>query len=273
MVIIYSDECLRYKAAGHPESPERVREALGALTGNFRMSEPDAAKESDLIKAHKLKHVERIRDRHFSDPDCPAYENIYYYASLSAGGAIKAMEERGFSLFRPPGHHAGRNSLGGFCYFNNLATAVKKSGLLTLIVDIDGHHGNGTEDIFSGDPQAVYISVHRAGTFPFSGYRSSGNIYNYPVSQHCGDEKYLKILGEALDKVSDKHFEQLAVSAGFDTHFSDPLASLGLSSSAYRSMGKMLSDMNLPVFSVLEGGYDGQALGENILSYLSGLSG
>ena len=105
-------------------------------------------------------------------------EKIYDYALLSAGGALLAAQKNGISLMRPPGHHAGRNgkamgvSTLGFCYFNNIAIAVRKMNEQTLILDIDGHHGNGTQEIFQGDPNVKFISLHRYPTYPGTGLRS-----------------------------------------------------------------------------------------------------
>jgi len=270
MDLIFTEECLRYKAKGHPESPERIKAAYEFLFDKFNILTPELANEKDLLLVHDARLVKIIKSGKFYDINSPNYENLYYYAALSAGGAIKAQEVQGFSLMRPPGHHAGKNFLGGFCYFNNLAVAVKKSGLKTLIVDIDAHHGNGTEDIFYGDKQVVFISLHHAGIFPGSGNYSLLNILNFPLARRCGDKTYIKTLAEALDYVSDENFEQLAISAGFDGHERDPLASLGLTTSAYEKIGSMLTRLNLPTFAVLEGGYAVNDLKHNILAFIRG---
>lgn len=271
MNIIFSEECLKYRSAGHPESPERLQVAYSILKDKFNVISPVAVEESDLLLVHSARHIKSVRDEDFYDADSPAYDDIYYYATLSAGAAVKAQEVQGFSLMRPPGHHAGKNALGGFCYFNNLAIAVKKSGLKTLIVDFDGHHGNGTENIFLGDDQVVFISLHRKGIFPGSGNLSRDNIYNYPLSGGTGDEKWLATFENALEQVAGIEFEQLAISAGFDAHINDPLASLGLSTALYGQIGTRLAELNLPTFAVLEGGYIGTDLGQNILSFINGL--
>lgn len=270
MDLVFSENCLEYNALGHPESPARIKTAYDFLKDKFAFVAPDNVEEKDLLLAHDKELIHMVKSGNFTDLDSPTYENIYFYATLSVGGAIKAMKVNGMSLMRPPGHHAGKNYLGGFCYFNNIAIAVKKSGLKTLIVDFDGHHGNGTEDIFFGDEQVTFISIHRKGIFPGSGNNSSNNIFNYPLLTPCGDKKYLKTLETALSKISAQGYEQLAVSAGFDGHLKDPLASLGLSTSTYGRIGKMLSELNLPTFAVLEGGYVGEDLSQNILSFING---
>ncbi|QGT99355.1 Deacetylase [Candidatus Syntrophocurvum alkaliphilum] len=271
MDFIFSEECLKYKSMGHPESPERLEAAYDFLKDKFNFITPEPVSDEDLHLVHTSRHVKSVKNNDFFDFDSPNYENIYDFATLSAGGAVKAQEIQGFSLTRPPGHHAGKDFLGGFCYFNNIAIAVKKSGLKTLILDIDGHHGNGTEDVFLGDKQVTFISLHRTGIFPGTGHSSKDNIFNYPFRGKCGDEKYLETFEQALDAVSDIKFEQIAVSAGFDGHVNDMLASLGITTEAYQKIGEMISFFNLPTFAVGEGGYVGRDLGPNILSFVNGL--
>jgi acetoin utilization deacetylase AcuC-like enzyme len=122
----------------------------------------------------------------FSNPDCPRYANIYNLARLAAGAAIQACQMNGLALMRPPGHHAANNRLAGFCYFNNIAIAVKASQKPTLIIDIDGHHGDGTQEIFLGDKQVVYVSLHRSPCYPGTGHVHEQNCYNYPLPPDCG---------------------------------------------------------------------------------------
>lgn len=258
--------------SGHPESPVRVKTAYDHLKSSFTFIETEPASKSDLLSVHTSELVAAVQKRDFYDLDSPAYPNIFRYATISAGCAIRAMELHGFSLARPPGHHSGKNFLGGFCYFNNLAIAVRRSGAKTLIVDFDVHHGNGTQDIFLGDPTVEYISLHCSDYFPGSGTHSEQNIFNYPVRYDCNDEEYLKVLENALDLACNKTYEMLAVSAGFDGHVNDPVASLRLSNVAYKRIGLMLHELNLPTFSVLEGGYEPKDLSRNILSYLEGIS-
>jgi len=271
MDLVFSEEALQYRSAGHPESPDRVKVAYQVLRGKHDTIAPEKASPEDLALAHDSEFVEKVREGDFSDPDCPHYRNLFHFASLSAGGAITAQQEGGFSLMRPPGHHAGKDFLGGFCYFNNLAVAVKKSDLKTLIVDFDGHHGNGTEDIFLGDDQATYISLHRSYVFPGTGKKSRENVLNFPLEVNCGDDKYLRVLRSALEEVEGGDFEQVAVSAGFDAYEDDPMASLGLSRSAYRGIGELIAELDLPVFAVLEGGYVGEDMGLNIEEFLAGI--
>jgi acetoin utilization deacetylase AcuC-like enzyme len=170
---------------------------------------------------------------------------------------------------RPPGHHAGRYgaALGaytkGFCYINNIAVAVKHLDKPTLILDIDGHHGNGTQEIFHGDPKVVFISLHRYPHYPGTGAYSEDNCLNFPLSADCGEAVYLKTLEEALRKVDMQKIEVIAVSAGFDAYAGD-LASLGLTEKTYGRIGEILASFGKPTFFVLEGGYVGENVGRCI---------
>lgn len=271
MKLIFSPKCLEYQEPGHPESPERLRKAYGFLKDKYEFLEPQPASEVDLLRVHTRRLLEAVKNLDFADPDCPHYPNIYEYAKLSAGAAMLAAKENAFSLMRPPGHHAGRDRVAGFCYFNNIAVAVKSINKKTLIIDIDGHHGDGTQEIFFKDDQVIYISLHSFPNYPGTGRYCEANCYNYPLSALCGDERYLKTLDEALSLIDLKRIEQIAVSAGFDAYFKDPLASLGLSSQCYRRIGRRIADLNLPVFAVLEGGYVAEDLGPNIFEFLQGL--
>lgn len=272
MKIVFSEECLGYRSPGHPESPERVKLAHEYLSKNrFEFIEPSAASEADILLVHTEEHLRSLKDLDFYDADSPRHPDIYRYASLSAGAAITASKEGGFSLTRPPGHHAGPSSVAGFCYLNNIAIAVKKLAKKNLIVDIDGHHGNGTQAIFLADSTVIYISLHGSPLYPGTGLESHDNCYNYPLRASCGDKVYLDTFDRALGSIDLSGVEQVAISAGFDGHETDPLASLGLTSLAFRKIGERISRLNLPLFAVLEGGYDGTKLGPNIEQLLQGL--
>jgi acetoin utilization deacetylase AcuC-like enzyme len=210
------------------------------------------------------------------DADTPAYDNIFEFARLSAGGALLAAQVLGFSLMRPPGHHAGVSGVAlgaptrGFCYVNNIAIAVKALGKPTLILDVDGHHGNGTQEIFHGDPKVVYVSLHRHRHYPGTGFRSEGNCLNFPLPGDVGEARYLETLDKALGMVGDVgRFDLVAVSAGFDTYVGD-LASLGLREHTYWEIGKRIAALRKPTFFVLEGGYMGEQVGRGIDSLLKG---
>ncbi len=267
--IIFSEKCLGY-GQYHIEGPERVKKTAEILRAKgYEFLEPKPASEDDLLKAHSIDYVWNVRKSLVDDPDTPAYDNIFEFASLSAGGALLAARVNGFSIMRPPGHHAGTDgaALGaytrGFCYFNNLAIAVKHLDKITLILDIDGHHGNGTQEIFLRDEKVMYVSFHRHPNYPGTGIFSEGNCLNFPLPADCGDDLHLKTFDRALSSLDIERFEVVAVSAGFDTHSGD-LASLGLTGRGYSEVGKRIGGLNKPTFFVLEGGYKGDAVGNDI---------
>jgi acetoin utilization deacetylase AcuC-like enzyme len=257
--IVHSNRCLEYSYAEHPENPARVRKAAQILREiGYAFVEPKTASDRDLLLVHTKDWVDRVRRGGFLDPDTPGLRDIYEYASLSAGGALLASSVGGFSLLRPPGHHAGKagRALGastlGFCYFNNIAVAVRRLDEPALVLDIDGHHRNGTQEIFLGDPKVTYVSLHRIPYYPGTGLISENNCLNFPLSFDIGDEKYLKTLNRALGQVDMKRVEVIAISAGFDAHRGD-LASLSLTSDCYREIGRRLRSLGKRVFGVLEG--------------------
>jgi len=273
--IVFSQKCLEYGQHRQPENPERLKYVdIFFKILNYEIIEPELAEENDLKKAHSSDYIEKLRQGKISDIDTPALKDIFLYAKMAAGAAIKASEIKGFSLMRPPGHHAGKNgkALGaasrGFCYLNNIAIAVKKLDKPTLIIDIDGHHGNGTEEIFYGSNTVSYLSLHRSPYYPGTGYFSRNNCHNYPVEAECGEEIYLKVLDKAIKNVNHKNYEYLAISAGFDTYAGD-LASLNLTEKTYEEISKRLASLNKPTFFVLEGGYLRENLGKNIVALLS----
>jgi acetoin utilization deacetylase AcuC-like enzyme len=267
--IIFSEKCLHY-GSWHIEGPERVRKAYEILKEKgYEFLAPEPASEEDLLKAHDMDYVWNLKKGLVEDPDTPAYDNIYEFARLSAGGAILAAKVGGFSIMRPPGHHCGKNGAAleaytrGFCYLNNIAVAVKYLDKPTLILDIDGHHGNGTQEIFQGDSKVMYVSLHRYPHYPGTGNTSEGNVLNFPLWADCGDSVYLETLDKALSRIDIGRFEVVAVSAGFDSHVGD-LASLGLTEKGYERIGKKIAQLGKPTFFALEGGYEGESIGNDI---------
>lgn len=288
MYIVFSEKCLEYFEPGHPESPDRVLNAYILLKKEgFKFIEAEPCCEDDLLLVHSREHVERIKSGNFYDPDTPNLPGIYDYARLAVGAAIKSMEislegKKAFSLMRPPGHHAGVNgrALGastlGFCYFNNIAVACRKAlktGKVSriAILDIDCHHGNGTQEIFFRDPQVLFVSLHRyGGIYPGTGERSLENCLNYPFPHAVSDEEYIRVLSAALGEIEKFDPELIAISAGFDTYKYDPVCGLGLSVSSYTVIGRMIAKLNRRTFAVLEGGY-GKDFPQCVLNFLRGL--
>jgi len=273
--IVFSEKCLGY-GSWHTEGPARVRRAQEILKEKgYDFLVPEPASEEDLLRVHDQEYLWMLKKSLVEDADTPAYDNIYEYAKLSAGGAILAAKIKGFSIMRPPGHHAGASgaalgaSTRGFCYVNNIAIAVKHLDKPTLILDIDGHHGNGTQEIFYGNAKVTYLSLHRHPNYPGTGIGSDLNCINYPLPFDCGDTVYVGTLVRALRRLDMSKFEVVAVSAGFDTH-ADDLASLGLSRKAYRMIGENIASLKRPTFFALEGGYRGEDVGNDIDQLLKG---
>jgi len=273
--IVYSDKCLGY-GPWHIEGPQRVKIAHDILQQKgYEIVEPTAATEDEVLSTHDMEYIWNLKKGLVEDSDSPAYDKIYDFACLSAGGALLASKINGFSLTRPPGHHVGKYgaALGvytrGFCYLNNIAIAVKESGKKTLILDIDGHHGNGTQEIFLGDESVTYVSVHQTPNYPGTGGSSEDNCINFALPCDVSRQKYFETLDKALGSVDLSKLEALAVSAGFDTHKYD-LATLGLVEQDYFEIGKRIAQLGLPAFFVLEGGYRGQNVGLDIDMLLRG---
>ena len=273
--IIFSKKCFEYGSL-HIEGPRRVRIAYEILRERgYDFLTPEPASEEDILRVHDAEYVRRLKEGSVADADTPAYENVYEYARLSAGGAVLAAKVEGFSLMRPPGHHVGRRGVAlgastkGFCYLNNMAIAVRFLGKPALILDIDGHHGNGTQEVFLGDEDMMYVGLHRYPHYPGTGVTSGGNYLNFPLRADCGDGVYLETLDEALGRVDLGKVEVVAVSAGFDGHAGD-LASLGLTEKGFREMGEKIASLNKHTFFVLEGGYSGTNNGKDVDELLKG---
>jgi len=279
MKIFYSPRCLKYFQVGHPESPERVHSTYRFLKEKgYEFIEPQPCTEDDILLAHSEGLLMEVKNGRFFDLDTPALPDIYDYARLSAGSAIMAAHacldgEVAFSLMRPPGHHATRQRPGGFCYFNNIAIAclrVKDRVGRIAIVDFDCHHGNGTEDIILGRKDFLYVSLHQSPLYPGTGLSSRQNCINHPLSPGTTPEDYLRIFESAMGEVRGFGPDLVAVSAGFDSYRLDPLTALSLEKETYREIGRMLSGLRRPVFTVLEGGYSND-LPECVYQFLSGL--
>ncbi len=298
--VISSKKCWQYNFSGHPESTERVKATYEFLLKHgYEISEPSPCKEKDILAVHSLSVVENVKSGGFIDGDTPNNKNMYEFALLSAGAAIGAAESAlkgkpAFSLMRPPGHHAFKNHSGGFCYFNNIAIAVQHLLMLPLlkwggipmnntsgfgiptdginpriaILDIDCHHGNGTQDIFLGDENVLFISIHQSPLYPGSGLKSEKNCINFPIRPGSDETAYLEVLTKAIDEIMKYKPDLLAVSAGFDTYEDDPLTNLGLAKSSYGKIAEKIKETGLPRFAVLEGGYS-SSLPECVLNFVS----
>lgn len=264
MLIIHSPRCLEYAAAHHPESPERVRSAVALLHKEFHTwIVPEPCSEPDILLVHSPAVLEAVKSGNFFDADTPFFPNIYELARLSAGGAILAAEKAlasqpAFSLMRPPGHHAERDRIMGFCYLNNIAIAVAKlieagNARKVAVLDFDCHHGNGTEQIFRGDDRVLFASLHQSPCYPGTGLVSRDNCLNYPLPPGTKPDAFLTALDIALEKIGAFQPDVLAVSAGFDAFKGDPITQMELEVDTFHDIGARLAKRRC--FAVLEGGY------------------
>ena len=202
-----------------------------------------------------------------------------------SGAAIIATGERGaFALCRPPGHHAAHDMFGGYCFLNNAAIAAQwllDSGFHKVsILDVDFHHGNGTQDIFYERDDVLFCSIHGdpKEAFPhFLGYSDErgqgvgkGFNHNYPMPRGTTFAEYKISLQHSLNHISDFQGNALVVSVGVDTFENDPISFFRLQRQDYAILGEMISSLHLPTLFVLEGGYDLKEMGENIVSVLRG---
>ncbi len=273
MKIVFDGNCLEYNITNHPESPERVRKIIEVLGENHSFFKPSSVAEEDIEKVHTKEQWKAVRDGEYSDADTPVIG--IKYPLQSAGSAIKAAEVLGFSVSRPPGHHAGRSFLGGFCYFNNIAIALEKvlprygKG---AILDVDVHHGNGTQDIFLGNKDVLYCSIHQSPLFPGTGLKSEQNCFNFPLPFRTTEEVYLKSLEKCLEEIKIFKPGILGVSVGFDTYEKDPIGGFKLSAGSYKKIGEKIKSLGLPMFFVLEGGYS-EDIGILAKNFVEGVEG
>ncbi len=282
MKIFYSPECLGYSQPGHPESPARAQYTFEYLEKKgLEFITPEPCTDEDILLAHTKDLLDSVKKGSFLDFDTPAYPGIYDIAKLSAGSTVNAAmhclnnDEKTFSLMRPPGHHAAKDDLGGFCYFNNIAIAsikAAKNAGKVAIVDFDCHHGNGTEDIMLGRENFLYLSLHQSPLYPGTGLKSRGNCINYPLPAGISPDEFLAALSEGLKEVEKFNPDLLAVSAGFDSYKHDPITNLTLELETYNEIGGMLAGLKRPTFSLLEGGYS-KDLPECVYQFLMGLEG
>ncbi|MFN3966935.1 MAG: histone deacetylase, partial [Endomicrobiia bacterium] len=170
--------------------------------------------------------------------------------------------------------HATKNQLGGFCYFNNIAIAVKyllanSSVDSVAILDIDCHHGNGTQDIFLGEDKILFVSLHQVPLYPGTGLTSEKNCLNFPLPPGTEEKIYLNTLEKALKEIENFKPNLIAVSAGFDTYKKDPITNMNLEKISYKKIAELISGLKIPRFAVLEGGYSSD-LPECIYNFILG---
>jgi acetoin utilization deacetylase AcuC-like enzyme len=286
MKIINSLRSIEYCKKGLPESPLRISKSVELLASEgYTFIEPRIAEVSEVLAAHNPVFVSDLKNGIFlnDEGETPNLDRIYDYSLLSAGGALTALDialngENSFSLMRPPGHHAGIKVM-GFCYLNNAAIATMKAKALGVervaVLDIDYHHGNGTQEILLCRPGIMHVDIHEENGWPNTGNSNSLNCLNFLVSKKCTEQNYLETLDDALNVISIFDLNLLIVSAGFDTYRKDPVGGLeGLNLTSYFEIGKKINNFakesDIRVCSILEGGYNTDTLPFCISNYLSG---
>jgi acetoin utilization deacetylase AcuC-like enzyme len=210
-----------------------------------------------------------------------------YWGAQTALSALHSVMEDGapaFALCRPPGHHCGADYMGGYCYLNNAAiaaeAAIAAGRRKVAILDVDYHHGNGTQDIFYARGDVLFVSIHADPRTDYPFYwghadeigegEGEGATLNLPLPRGTGMADYLPALDAALERIAGFGAELLIVSYGADTYVGDPISFFGIETGDYAVMARRIAELRLPSLIVVEGGYAVDALGDNVASFLAG---
>jgi len=293
----YSDEYFNHDTGSHPESIDRikvVKELLFKEYASHNFIEPSPATKELISNVHDINYIDNIFENiptsgfNYFDPDTIASSNSLKSYLLAVGGSVNAVDHSinsqknnsvYFCAHRPPGHHAEKNKAMGFGVFNNIAVSAqyantKKNYSKILIVDFDVHHGNGTQHIFENNPNIFYASCHQYPFYPGTGDISetgNSNIFNCPLPSGCDSSLFRKLFNENILEKINNNFDLLYFSAGFDAHRLDPLASINLEDDDFKWITEVIIKkyaLNIPIISVLEGGYDMKGLYNGLNNHL-----
>ncbi|MEG8040332.1 histone deacetylase family protein [Sphingomonas sp. LR60] len=236
-------------------------------------------------RALDLTRIDARLGRYSYDAATPIAAGTWEGAYWSAQTALTALDQvatgvtrRAFALCRPPGHHAGRDYLGGYCYLNNaaiVAAEARQRGLGPVaILDVDYHHGNGTQDIFYDDAEMLFVSIHAdpATDYPFFwGHADEkgvgaglGTTLNLPLPRGTGWDAYAPVLDEALKAITDYGTRLLVLSFGADIYAGDPISHFTFAREDIADLGKRIAATGLPIVTIMEGGYATDELGYNV---------
>ena len=282
----------------HPECPDRLRAIGDRLIGSgldaylVHHSAP-AADDEALALVHGRRYIETIvaespdTGLHYLDPDTAMNAHSLMAARHAAGAVVLATDlvvrgecRTAFCAVRPPGHHAERDRAMGFCLFNNVAVGAARAMAVhgierVAIVDFDVHHGNGTEQIFAGDPRALMVSTFQHPLYPYSGFdRPAANMVNIPLPAGAGSDEFRAAVRDHWLPALERHRPQIIfISAGFDAHREDPLAGLLFTDADYAWVTRELIAVAAKhaqgrIVSTLEGGYALGALGRSAAEHI-----
>lgn len=300
--ITHRDCMLHDMGAQHPECPERLsaiqdRLIASGLDAYLAYHDAPLATLEQLTRAHAPEHVRKVMSSvpqqgivHL-DPDTAMCPHSLQAALRSAGAGVMATDlvmagqaSNAFCAIRPPGHHAERDRAMGFCFFNNIAVAALHAlavhGLERVaIVDFDVHHGNGTENILSGNERVLMVGMFQHPFYPYSGTdRPAANMCNVPLPAGTRGDAFRAMVEEIwLPRLRDFRPQLLFISAGFDAHYEDDMASLGLVESDYAWVTERLMRVAAEccagrIVSMLEGGYALSALARSAAVHVKALA-